>query len=78
MATAKYIVTEESLININDNPVKLHRNAILQTGKNGQVYGVTIEGEGVTLNDSDAVTALIAQGTLVKIEEPEEETEEEP
>lgn len=77
MATAKYIVTEESMININDNPVKLHRNAILQTGKNGQVYGVTIEGEGVTLNDSDAVTALIAQGTLVKIEEPEE-TEEEP
>ena len=63
-----YLVTEEVLINVNDNPTKLHKNVKLVLTPNGVPSGVTVEDGGTTISgNAAAVAELVAQGILIPI-----------
>ena len=62
-----YMVTEETMANVNDNPVRLHKNTKVVLTPNGVPKGITIESGGSAITDSAAVQQLIDQGILVKI-----------
>ena len=62
-----YMVTEETSVNVNDNPIVLHQNSIVQLTKNGVPKGVTAKDGGSVIAASDAVQSLVDQGILVKL-----------
>ena len=63
----KYKVTEECMVNVNDNKQVLHKNTILTLTPNGVPYDVAVESGGASVTMNDAVQSLIDQGILVKI-----------
>lgn len=63
----KYKVTEECMVNVNDNKQVLHKNTILTLTPNGVPYDVAVESGGASVTMNDAVQSLINQGILVKI-----------
>lgn len=64
---SKYLVTEETMVNVNDNPIPLHKNAKVVLTPNGVPKEVVAENGGASITMSDAVQQLIDQGILVKI-----------
>ena len=62
-----YMVTEETMVNVNDNPVRLHKNAKVILTPNGVPKGINVESGGTVIAASDAVTSLVAQGILIPI-----------
>ena len=60
-----YMVTEECLVNVNDNPIKLHKNSVVSLTPNGVPKGVTAEDGGTSLTVTAAVQELIDQGVLI-------------
>ena len=66
-ANNKYLVTEETMVNVNDNPIQLHANTIYEFTPNGVIKGVNAASGGASITDSAAVQQLIDQGVLVKI-----------
>ena len=60
-----YRVTEETMVNINDNPVKLHRNVIINYSANGAIRDTTLE--EVTISDASQIAALLAGGLIEKV-----------
>lgn len=62
-----YMVTEETMVNVNDNPIRLHRNAKVVLTPNGVPKEILIESGGTVIAASDAVQNLIDQGILIKI-----------
>jgi hypothetical protein len=62
-----YMVTEETSVNVNDNPIVLHQNSTVQLTKNGVPKGVTAKNGGTVIAMNDAVQNLIDQGILVKL-----------
>lgn len=66
-ATTSYLVTEETMVNVNDNPVRLHKNAKVVLTPNGVPKAVIADGGAATVTMNDAVQSLIDQGILVPI-----------
>lgn len=66
-ATTSYLVTEETMVNMNDNPVRLHKNAKVVLTPNGVPKAVIADGGAATVTMNDAVQSLIDQGILVPI-----------
>ena len=62
-----YMITEEVLINVNDNPIRLHKNAKVVLTPNGVPKAVNVESGGTQLAMSPAVQSLIDQGILIRI-----------
>ena len=62
-----YMVTEETMVNVNDNPIRLHKNAKVVLTPNGVPKAIAVENGGTAITASDAVQNLIDQGILVKI-----------
>lgn len=60
-----YLVTEETMVNVNDSKTVLHANTIVQLTPNGVVKGVTANKGGTVIASSDAVQNLIDTGVLV-------------
>ena len=65
-ANNKYIVVEDTDVNINGSATHLAKNIKLQTTANGGVKGVTVSGTAITF-DAAVVAQLVADGVLVKI-----------
>lgn len=65
-ANNKYIVVEDTDVNINGSATHLAKNIQLQTTANGGVKGVTVSGTAITF-DAAVVAQLVADGVLVKI-----------
>lgn len=66
--TAKnYMVTEETMVSVNETKTVLHKNTVVTLTPNGVPKGVTVESGGTVIADSDAVQSLIDQGILVLI-----------
>lgn len=67
-ASNNYIITEDVRVNVNDNPVQLHRNAKLVLTPNGVPSGVSIESGGTVItSNAAAVAELVNQGILIPI-----------
>ena len=64
--SGSYLVTEETMVNVNDNPIRLHANEIIELTKNGVPKAITAASE-TDITDSDAVQSLIAQEILIPI-----------
>ena len=62
-----YQVTEECLVNVNDNPIKLHRNTKVVVTPNGAISGVSVDNGGTVITMNAGVQMLIDQGVLIKI-----------
>ena len=60
-----YRVTEETMVSINDNPVKLHRNVIVHYSANGAIKDTTLE--EVTISSADQIEALLKAGLIEKV-----------
>ena len=65
-ANNKYIVVEDTDVNINGSATHLAKNIKLQQTANGGVCGVTVSGTAITF-DAAVVAQLVADGVLVKI-----------
>ena len=61
-----YMVTEDTVVNINNSKTSLKRNMKLLTAANGAIIGVDCTGTAVTL-DSGTVGQLVKDGILVKM-----------
>ena len=68
----KYLVTEETMVNVNDNLIRLHANEVITFTKNGVPKAISASDGGTELEDSDAVQNLIDQEILIEIEEESE------
>lgn len=62
-----YMVTEETMVSINDAKTVLHKNTIVQLSPNGVPIGVTAASGGTVIAMNDAVQSLIDQGILIPI-----------
>lgn len=62
-----YMITEETIVNVNDNPIPLHKNAKVVLTPNGVPKAIDIENGGAAIAMTAAVQNLIDQGILVKI-----------
>ena len=60
-----YMVTEETMVCVNDSKTVLHANTIVSITPNGAVKGVTTKSGGTVIAASDAVQNLIDTGVLV-------------
>ena len=66
-AANNYLVTEETMVSVNDNKVALHKNAKVVLTPNGVPKAVQAENGGTVIAMSPAVQSLIDQGILVPI-----------
>ncbi len=65
-ANNKYVVVEDTDININGTKTHLAKNVTLQKSANGGIYGATVSGTAITI-DAATVAQLVSAGVLVKI-----------
>ena len=62
-----YMVTEETMVCVNDTKTVLHANQIVTRTKAGGLKSISAKSGGTVVSASDAVQSLIDQEILVKI-----------
>ena len=62
-----YMVTEETMVCVNDSKTVLHANQIVQKTKSGGLKAVDVKSGGTVIAASDAVQNLIDQEILIKV-----------
>lgn len=65
VSTSLYRVLEEAKVNVNNNPITLHRNVILRMGANGDIAEATTD--PTTITDAPSIAALLAAGLIEAI-----------
>lgn len=62
-----YMVTEETMVCVNDSKTVLHTNQIVTKTKNGGLKAIDVKNGGTVIAASDAVQNLIDQEILIKV-----------
>lgn len=60
-----YRVTEETMVNINDQPLRLHRNVVISFSANGAIRDTSLE--EVVISNEAQIEALLRAGLIEKV-----------
>lgn len=64
-----YIVTEDTLLSINNTEAKLTRNTTVKRTASGAIYGVDVSGTAISSAYGDIVNNLVALGVLKLVDQ---------